>query len=140
MREIVPQLLWIGNARDARAIPDVLATGITAVIDLAAEEPPIQFPRDIIYCRFPILDGEGNVPEIINSAIDVIVNLQSAQIPTLVACSTGMSRSPAVVSAVLAIIESIPLAAAIDRIAVAGPCDISPGIMHAIHECLADLK
>ena len=60
MREFVPTKLWIGNAVDARDIRGVLGCGIAAVMDLAIEEPPIQFPRDIVYCRFPLIDGAGN--------------------------------------------------------------------------------
>ena len=51
-----PLDLWIGNAHDARDVRGVLAFGIGVVIDLAIEEPPIHFPRDIVYCRFPLLD------------------------------------------------------------------------------------
>ncbi len=54
MREVIPGVFWIGNAHDARDVKRVLARGIAVVIDLAIEEPPIQFPRDIVYCRFPL--------------------------------------------------------------------------------------
>ena len=60
MREILPRLLWIGNARDARDFNQVLDLGITAVIDLAREEPPISYPREIVYCRLLLIDGDEN--------------------------------------------------------------------------------
>ena len=60
MREVIPTKLWIGNALDARDIRSVLDCGIAVIIDLAIEEPPVQFPRDIVYCRFPLIDGAGN--------------------------------------------------------------------------------
>lgn len=63
MRQILPNVLWIGNAFDARSIKSVLDAGISVVIDLTIEEAPIQFPREVTYCRFPLLDGEGNAPE-----------------------------------------------------------------------------
>src|SRR4051812_8223868 len=95
MRDVLPAV-WIGTARDARDVSAVLALGIAAVIDLAAEEPVIQFPRDIVYCRYPLLDGDGNAPAVIRAAVLTLKTLLESQTPTLVACSGGMSRSPAV--------------------------------------------
>lgn len=46
MRTVIPNVLWIGNAHDARDVKDVLAREIGVVIDLAIEKPPIQLPRD----------------------------------------------------------------------------------------------
>ena len=62
MRELVPQRLWIGNAGDARDPARVLDAGVAALVNLAAEELPPDFPRDILYCHFPLLDGPGNSP------------------------------------------------------------------------------
>ena len=94
MREIIPSTLWIGNAQDARDIKTVLAAEIRVVIELAIDEPVILFPRDIVYCRFPLLDGKGNAPVILESAIETTANFVRAEHRTLVACSGGMSRSP----------------------------------------------
>lgn len=132
MREIIPGILWIGNAHDARDVKGVLACGITVVIDLAIEELPIQFPRDIVYCRFPLVDGDGNSPALLKSVIDTTANFVIAEQPTLVACSGGMSRSPAIVSAVLAKIESFELNAAVERVTATGPCDFSPGLWNDV--------
>lgn len=134
MREVIPNVLWIGNAQDARNVKGVLARGIGVVIDLAIEEPPIQFPRDIVYCRFPLLDGEGNSPALLQSAIETTANFVNAQQPTLVACSGGMSRSPAIASAVLANIESLELNAAVERVTATGPCDFSPALWNDVQK------
>jgi hypothetical protein len=126
MRDVIPNVLWIGNTLDARDVKGVLAAGIGVVIDLAIEEPPIRYPRDVVYCRFPLLDGEGNSPEVLRSAIDTTANFVAAKRPTLVACSGGMSRSPAIVSAVIAKVQSIDLDTALERAVATGPCDLSP--------------
>src|ERR1700733_13837316 len=102
MRQAIPQILWIGNAREARDISSVLAQDIVAVIDLAIEEPPIVFPRDIVYCRFPLLDGAGNPPGLIKAAVETATTLVRNSTPTLVTCGGGMSRSPAIVAEALA--------------------------------------
>ena len=140
MREMIPSVLWIGNAHDARDVRGVLACGIGVVIDLAIEEPPIHFPRDIVYCRFPLLDGEGNSPALLQSAIDTTANFVNAKQPTLVACSGGMSRSPIIVSAVLAKTESLELHAAVERVTATGPCDFSPALWNDVQELLNQRK
>ncbi|WP_339726897.1 dual specificity protein phosphatase [uncultured Gimesia sp.] len=117
MREVLSQLLWIGNARDARDVKGVLDLGIAAVIDLALEEPPITFPREIVYCRLPLIDGEENNPAILQTAIETTTRFIQSEVPTLIACSGGMSRSPAIAAA-------------------AGPCDVAPGLWNAIQALL----
>jgi protein-tyrosine phosphatase len=137
MREIIPSILWIGNAQDARDIRRVLAAEIQVVIDLAIDEPVIQFPRDFIYCRFPLLDGEGNLPAILHSAIETTTSFVSAGHRTLVACSGGMSRSPAIASAVLTRTGAVSLNDAVQQVATTGPCDISPGLWNDLTRMLA---
>ena len=86
MRSIIPDLLFIGNARDARDVRAVLSFGVQAVVDLAANEPAIQYPRDIAYCRFPLTDGTGNDPAILRLAVSTTAEFIQAKIPVLVAC------------------------------------------------------
>ena len=81
MREAISKHLWLGNAADARDVDGVLSRRIVAIIDLAMEEPPIHFPRDIIYCRIPLVDGSGNRPEIIRTAIDLTASLIDSKVP-----------------------------------------------------------
>ena len=60
MYEVLPERLWIGNALDARNPRSLFDAGIAAVVDLAYEEEPAVLPRRMVYCRFPLIDGEGN--------------------------------------------------------------------------------
>ena len=140
MREVIPSVLWIGNAHDARDAKGVLAHGIGVVIDLAIEEPPIQFPRDIAYCRFPLLDGEGNSTALLQSAIDTTSNFVGVGLPVLVACSGGMSRSPIIASAVLSKIESLELDVAVERVTATGPCDCSAGLWNDVRRLCSPRK
>jgi protein-tyrosine phosphatase len=126
MRQVIPQILWIGNAREARDISSVLAQDIVAVIDLAIEEPPIVFPRDIVYCRFPLLDGAGNPPALIKAAVETATTLVRHSIPTLVTCGGGMSRSPAIVAGALARVKRADRRKMLEQVAASGPHDVSP--------------
>lgn len=136
MREVLPQTLWIGNACDAHDVKGVLDLGISVVIDLALEEPPIIFPREIVYCRLPLLDGDENNPAVLQTAIETVARFIESEVPTLVACSGGMSRSPAIVAAAISKINAISFAEAIEQIAAIGPCDVSPGLWNQIQTVL----
>lgn len=129
MRCILPTTLWIANARQIRDIRGVLLEGVTAVIDLAIEEPPLAFPRDILYARFPLLDGSGNEPAALRSAVATLVELIQAQRPTAVACSGGMSRSPIITAAAIAQVNHLSFEQAILRVTASGPHDLSPALV-----------
>ena len=102
MLEIRPKRLWIGNAQDLRSPRELFRKGIAAVVDLAWEESPAVLPREMVYCRFPLHDGEGNNPATLRNALQLVVSLLVTEIPTVVGCSAGMSRSPAIAACALA--------------------------------------
>ena len=105
MREILPNQLWIGNAGDGRDAGRLLRAGVAAVINLAAEEPSPNLPRSMIYCHFPLVDGPQDDQTVLDVAIQTVASLLKKQIPTLVYCGAGMSRSPAVVAAARSIVQ-----------------------------------
>ena len=51
MREVLPGRLWFGNANDARDISRLHQAGVVAIVDVAAEEPPVTVAHDMTYCR-----------------------------------------------------------------------------------------
>src|SRR5262245_57128532 len=104
MRTVQPHL-YLGNALDARDLRRLHELEIAAVIDLALEEPPAQLSRELVYCRFPLIDGGGNPAWLIRAAMETTLRLLNQSVPTLVACSGGMSRSPSIVAAVLSIAQ-----------------------------------
>jgi len=136
MREVIPKLVWIGNGRDARDVAAVLACEIQAVVHLAVEESPTMFPRDIIYCRFPLLDGSGNPPAILRTAIQTVCMLIDENVPILVACSGGMSRSPAILAAAMARAKRESPEKWLTQIAAAGPHDVAPALWNEIRHCV----
>jgi hypothetical protein len=103
MREILPQKLWIGNSADARNVECLMQASIAAIMDLAIEQLMPSLPRSLIYCRFPIMDGQQDSQSMLKFAIETLVSLLTKDIPTLVCCSAGMSRSPAIVAGALSI-------------------------------------
>jgi protein-tyrosine phosphatase len=134
VRRVHPEQLWLGTVADLRRIENVLSEGVKAVVDLALEEPPARLPRDVTYCRFPIIDGAGNPLPMLSAAIDATVALAAAQIPTLVACSAGMSRTPAIAAAALAVIRGSDLDETLKRICQGQAVDVSTGLWSEIKD------
>ncbi len=138
MRPIVGHRLWLGHAGDVRDVPSLLATGIVAVVDLALDEPPARLPRELAYCRLPLIDGPGNPRWLLRLAVAIVEDLLRAGTPALVACSAGMSRSPCIVGAALARVQGRPLPEGLAAALPAGPADLSPGLWSEIHAALAE--
>lgn len=139
MREILSRILWLGNAADARNIEGVMDAGIMAVIDLAHEELPLTLPRSIVYCRFPILDGQQSSRQILLVAIETLVSLLKKDIPTLVYCSAGMSRSPAVIAAALSILHGGTPEERLRQVVANHPHDISPQLWAEVRDLCKDI-
>src|SRR5688500_1244777 len=102
MRQVASYPLWVGNRGDVRDFRDIFQAGIVALIDLALNEPPVPVPRELVYGRFPLIDGSDNPPWLLRAAVDTTAHLLRSGVSTLVICSAGISRSPAVAAAALA--------------------------------------
>ena len=126
MREISRGRLWLGTVIDVRAVGPLYDAGVDAVVDLAYEEPPTQLPRELCYCRFPLVDGVGNRIELLAIALETVAALIRRDVPTLVACGAGMSRSPAVLATALALVRQGSRDACLYELAAGNPHDISP--------------
>jgi hypothetical protein len=134
MNQISPHQLWLGNADDARDFRGLFAVGIRALVQVAMEEPPDQPPREFIYCRFPLLDGPGNGVPLLGLAIHSVMGLLNQGLPTLLYCRIGMSRSPAIAAAVLAMIHGDSPQKWLQRVAEYRSTDVSPGLWAEIIE------
>jgi len=135
MRQIGNHPLWIGTARDARDLQLVLAAGIHAVVDLAAEEPPANLGRDLIYLRFPIVDGGGNEEKRLRSLMAALTSLIRDRVPTLVACRLGMSRSPTVAAVAFGQVHGLSVASVMKLMD--GPRDVSPSLLRELEAVMA---
>ncbi|HYW81403.1 MAG TPA: dual specificity protein phosphatase [Thermoguttaceae bacterium] len=136
MNQITPYSLWIGHAGDGRDSQTLFDNGIRAVVQLAIEEPPIQPPRELIFHRFPLHDGNGNRTELLQIAITSVAMLIRRGVPTLVCCGAGMSRSPAVVAAALTMVEDTRLDDCLKRVTESHAADVSLGLLAQIEHVL----
>jgi hypothetical protein len=136
MRPISSEQLWIGHVGDARDSRAVHAAGIAALVDLAGNEPPLSPPRDLVYCRFPLIDGAGNPPWMLQIAIRTASELLQRNTPTLIFCSAGMSRSVAIAAAALSSVHGTTLEMELERV-VRGTCaDLSPGLWRDVKDAM----
>jgi len=140
MREILADRLWIGNAIEARDYRRLHELEIRAVVDVALEEQPGVPPREFIYLRYPLLDGIGNSPTTLTMAIRSIADLLRSDTRTMVACSAGMSRSPSLAAAALAIVEQVDVNQKLNELAAAGSLDASPAFLQEVVAILPRLK
>jgi protein-tyrosine phosphatase len=132
MNQIFPYSLWLGHAGDSRDFKIVFDLGVKVLIQLAAEEPSVKAPRELAYCRFPLLDGPGNRAEILLLAVSTLATLIKMHVPTLVTCGAGMSRSPAVTAAALAMVYHEPAERNLEKVLQHHPSDVSPGFWKEI--------
>ncbi len=129
MRRIDGFPLWIGTARDARDIKGVLDAGIEAIVDLAIMNEPVTPTRELVYLRFPLIDGAGNLPWLVCAAVQGVEGLMRLQVPTLVACDGGMSRSIAIAAAAMWFqMPQEKLDDLLRRVAQGGPADVHPAL------------
>jgi protein-tyrosine phosphatase len=137
VRQVSPYWLWLGHAGDGRDFPAVFDAGIRALVQLALEEPALQPPRDLLYCRIPLLDGAGNADDALFLAVRTVADLLRRRVPALVFCGAGMSRAPAVAAAALALVEQAPPEDCLRRLAAQGhPTDVTPGLWNEILQLL----
>lgn len=128
MIQIQPFPLWLGHADDCREFGRLGDAGIEAVVQLAAEEPQASLPRHMVLCRIPLHDGAGNSTTWLRLAVEVVAKLLTDQIPTLVCCSVGASRSPAIAACALAIVQKKRPTECLQMVHSFGPTDVSPGL------------
>lgn len=137
MIRISPDRLWIGHGGEGHDFERILDLGIEAVVELAAEEEPSPTRRALIACRFPLIDGTGNRPELLELAVSTVAALIASEVPTLVCCGAGLSRSPAVIAGALALNHREPPEASLKRVAHHHPSDVSPGFWSEVVSVVA---
>lgn len=136
MRQVPDYPLWLGHVGDARDLKSVLAAGILALVDLAINESPVDVTHELVYCRFPLLDGGENPPWLLSTAIQTVASLLQASTPTLIFCSAGMSRSPIIAAAAITQVRGISLHEALLVVTRDRPADISPALLADVQAIL----
>jgi hypothetical protein len=137
MRHVEGYSLWLGHVGDVDDPRRIITAGILAVVDVALNESPASLPRDRTYCRFPLIDGTGNPSWLLRAAIETVVCLLRSATPTLVYCSAGLSRSPCVAGAAIALVRGCSLDEGLKLVLQSGPADVLPGLWSEICAALA---
>jgi hypothetical protein len=140
MRRVDNYPLWIGHSGDLSDPRGISERGIIAVVDVALNERPAPIRRDLVYVRFPLADGSGNPPWLVRAAIETLAALIRAQVPTLVCCSAGVSRSPTVAAAALALLTGFSPRGALPVITQTGPVDISPALWAEVERIVVECQ
>lgn len=101
------QVLAIGNESDAANESLLIDSGITAVLNVAAEVMPPHYQSDIISAKVGLIDGPGNYPSLYTVAIQMLETLLTEGEIVLVHCAAGISRSPFIVACYLVLNQNI---------------------------------
>ena len=128
MRRVPGYSLWLGHAGDVRDVPGLHAAGIVAVIDLAIQDAPAPVTRELVYGRFPLVDGPGNPPWLLRAAVEMVAGLIRDDVPTLIGCGAGLSRSPCIAGAAIARVRGCPADEGLAIVLESGPADVSPAL------------
>ncbi len=136
MRQIPPYALWLGHVGDVRDLRGVLAAGIVALVDLALNEPPAAVTRELVYCRFPLVDGSGNATWLLRAAVETTAGLLREGVPTLIYCGAGLSRAPAVAAAAISAVSGDSPDACLASVVQSGSRDVSPALWREIRKIL----
>jgi len=139
MNQLKPHALWVGHADDGRDFRSVFDFGIRAIVQVALEESPIPSPRELIYLRFPLLDGAGNNRAVLRQAVSAVTQLFQANIPMLVCCGAGMSRAPLIAAAAMTLSGTLHWDEALALVARHRPLDLSPPLVGDVRSILEEL-
>ena len=134
MRQLPNHTLWIGHIGDVRNLRSIHDAGIEALVDLAINEPIPTLTRELIYCRFPLVDGGENPPMLLKLAVQTVSELLRTKTPMFVYCSGGMSRSVGIVAAAIAMHENMDFDDVLSFIASTGPVDMSTTFYESLRE------
>ncbi len=137
MNQITPHLLRVGHMGDGQDFKALFDAGVRAVVQLAWEEPPLMLPRELILCRYPLVDGPGNKPETLRLAIGAVLHLLREQVNTLVCCGSGVSRAPAITAAALARFTGRSLSECLQEVTRQRHADVHPALYEHIEAILA---
>ncbi|QDU97264.1 phosphatase domain-containing putative toxin [Lignipirellula cremea] len=139
MRPLLPGGLWIGNVFDVADLSRVFDVGIEAIVDLAMNEKPLQLTRELMYWRIPLVDGGDNSPARLRTAVQTVDTLIENQIPTLLYCSAGMSRSVAIAAAAIARHRGQAFEKVLLELVTGRPHDVSPVLWNDICHACSDI-
>jgi protein-tyrosine phosphatase len=140
MRRVENLPLWLGHVGDFSDLRAIFALGILAVVDLALNETPGTLNRELVYARIPIVDSSGNPRWLLRAAIETVAAFVRARTPTLVFCSAGMSRSPCIAAAALALVTGCSTGDALQLVIRSGPVDISPALWSEVEPIVRQLQ
>jgi protein-tyrosine phosphatase len=107
MISFVQDCLAIGNEGDAANESFLIDSGITAVLNVAAEVMPLHYQSDIISAKVGLIDGPGNYPSLYTVAIQILDVFLTEGEMVLVHCAAGISRAPFIVTCYLVLKQDV---------------------------------
>ena len=136
MDQLSPHPLWLGRGGEGRDYRRVVDAGIRALVHLAEEETPDRPPRDLIYCRIPLVEGAGNPSVLLDLAVSAVADLLRLRVPTLLYGDGGISRIPTVAAVALSLNFGETPEKCLRGVLQQHPCDVTPGLWDEVKAML----
>jgi atypical dual specificity phosphatase len=95
--------LFVGTAEDASDASTLRDHDIAVIVSLTHTGPVGDVPAEVTLVDVPMMDGPQNSPNAFETAVGEVLSRLDAGDVTLVHCSAGASRSPAVAGTALAL-------------------------------------
>jgi hypothetical protein len=132
--------LFVGPAMTLKDPAAVLATGVQTVICVAAEKFPDPWPRDLPFLRLPLDEGASNSEPLVTLLLHIVGRLIAEDVPTLIVCSMGMSRSVGVAAASIALYEGAAPDDVLRRVVKEHPADMSPSLWDSLRRFVQQIQ
>jgi protein-tyrosine phosphatase len=87
-----------------------------------------------------LLDGAQASPGMLRIAVDTVASLLKQEVPTLVFCGAGMSRSPAIAAAALSVAQGGSPDDRLREVVSGHPHDVSAQLWNEIRAVCADIS
>jgi protein-tyrosine phosphatase len=100
-------------------------------VHLALEERLPDLSRELLVCHFPLRDG-ANSQVLLTAALDMATSLIRTRTPTLICCSAGMSRTPAIAAGALALATGEDPTECLRALTTDAACDVSPMLWESV--------
>jgi len=140
MKSVFDSNLSIGNVSEGHNTQLLFDQEIESLVDLAYEEKPASYPREIFHLRIPLIDGQGNSRLRIRIAIISVAEIIRADSKALIFCSAGLSRSPVIVIASYALVTQSDPGMLFDQYSENYPHQISPPLWNDVLSVYTELE
>jgi len=132
--------LYIGDFQDASRPEKLQERGVNSVLKLTYQDPKEGYPDSVEVHEFIMVDGPRNEYEVFVEAVERLLELFESGNTVFAHCNAGMSRSPTVSAAAIALHESMEFESALDKIRESRNIQPHPALLKQANDAVGELR